>query len=353
MGCRPAEIKDLSSNISPLPFPEELLEQLRERIGEVRHLPEVGSEKLTGLIAKKYALPEKQILIGNGTTEFIYSIPAVLRPVSALILGPTYSDYTDSCAFSSVKADFLFSRKEEEFSPDLGRLWERAEKTDLVFICNPNNPTGALIPGDELRKLVRRFPSTLFVVDESYLPFVPEEIDHTLLKNSNENNLIVLRSFSKIHAMPGLRLGWLVTSEKTARALREKTQTWNVNRPAQIVGEIILESPDNTKETANYISEERERFTARIRSLFSIPPSGDFPIVYPGSANFVLLELNGAVNAPRLAGLMLERKILIRDCSNFEGLGDRFVRISLKSQEMNDSFLEAMKEVLYRECVIV
>ncbi len=346
-GCHPSEIMDLSSNISPLPLPRELLEKLRKSIHEIGHLPEVGSKKMVGLIAERYGLSKEQILVGNGTTEFIYSIPSILNSGSALILGPTYSDYADSCAFSSVKTNFLFSQKEEKFIPDLDQLEKEAGKSELVFLCNPNNPTGSLIPGEEIRKIIRRFLSTLFVVDESYLPFVPNEEEHSLLKNTEGDNLIVLRSFSKIYAMPGLRLGWLAASEKMVNKLRERAQPWTVNRMAQIAGEILLESSDYAQESATYIAEEREHFLDRLRSLLRNTSFESLLVTYPASANFILLELQGAINAPILARAMTERRILIRDCSNFKGLDNRFVRMSLKSQKMNDSFLEALKNIIF------
>ncbi len=346
VGCAPSEIVDMSSNIHPFPPPEEFMAGMKERLGEIAQLPEVDSHTLASLLAEKHGLSQNQVLVGNGTTEFIYSIPALLKTRSALILAPTYSDYADSCARSSVKTKFLFAKKEDSFAPDLTKVWEEVNDVDCLFVCNPNNPTGQLIPGEELRRLAHRFPSVLFIVDESYLPFVEEEEDHSMLRGDIPDNCIVLRSFSKIYAIPGLRLGWLAASERTVEILHEGSAPWNVSRPAQIAGEILLEFPNLVSEAATYIQEEKGRFIEGLRVICGDASRENSFIPYSSMVNFLLLELTGALHAPDLAKEMLKRKILIRDCSNFQGLGGRFIRISLKSGKMNDLFLERLGEVL-------
>lgn len=345
-GCLPSEITDMSSNISAVPLPHAIKNILTERISEIAQLPEVESASLTQLIAEKHRLSPEQILLGNGTTEFIFSIPERLRPESALILAPTYSDYADACALSSVSTRFLFTEKENRFQPDPHQLKDLAGKANLVFLCNPNNPTGALIPKGDILNCVESFPDTFFVVDESYLPFVEEEEAHTLLSHSLPHNLMVLRSFSKIYAIPGLRLGWLAASPKTASLLRKKMPPWNVNRLAQIAGEAILDDPALIPKAVNQNLTAKNDFLRELNRFSDVFGEGEAITVYPGTANFLLLELTGSMNAPDFTRLMLDNKILVRDCSNFEGLGDRFIRISLKTREMNGLCLAAMKEIM-------
>lgn len=349
-GCLPSDIMDLSSNISPFPPSQEIMERLREGLSEISALPEVASQSLAGLVARRYNLSEARVLIGNGTTEFIFSLPRSSGSRSALICAPTYSDYADSCALSSVETRFLVCRKEENFAIDMERLRAEAGKADIVFLCNPNNPTGALVGGEDLRGLIRLLPSTTFIIDESYLPFVEGGDANSMLKDDIPDNLIVLRSFSKIHAIPGLRLGWLASSERTVEVLRKRMLPWGVNRLAQIAGEAILESArrGNVEEetTARYMAGEREFFLASLAPLMHGASAANPLAAYPARANFLLFELKGTIDAPVFFKLMLKRRILVRDCSNFRGLDSRFFRISLKTREMNSLCVDAMLEVL-------
>lgn len=349
-GCLPSEIIDLSSNVSPFPTHPIIMDRLQEGLREICALPEVSSQGLAGLVAKRYNLSEGQVLIGNGTTEFIFSLPRLLGSRSALICPPTYSDYADSCALSSVETRFLFCRKEENFEVDPEQLRECVGKADLVFLCNPNNPTGALVEGDKLINLIKLFPSTTFIIDESYLPFVEGgQEEYSMLQDAIPDNFIVLRSFSKIYAIPGLRLGWLASSERTVEKLRNRMQPWTVNRLAQIAGEAILESTQGgnlEEETAIYMAGQRENFLTSLAPLILGPGAANPLAAYPGKANFLLFELKGTMDAPQFFKLMLKRRILVRDCSNFKGLDSRFFRISLKTEEMNGLCLEVMLEVL-------
>ncbi|MBI5185553.1 MAG: pyridoxal phosphate-dependent class II aminotransferase [Nitrospinae bacterium] len=348
-GCLPSGIIDLSSNISPFPPSRIIMDRLKEGLREISALPEVASQSLAGLVARRHNLSEGQVLIGNGTTELIFSLPRSPGSRSALICAPTYSDYADSCRLSSVETRFLFCRKEENFEFDLRRLRTEAGKADLVFLCNPNNPTGALVGGESLRGLIRLLPSTTFIIDESYLPFVEGGDADSMLKGDIPDNLIVLRSFSKIHAIPGLRLGWLASSERTVETLRSRMLPWSVNRLAQIAGEAILESAQGgnlEEDTARYMAVERTEFLARLAPLMHGAGAANPLAVYPGKANFLLFELKGTIDAPVFFNLMLKRRILVRDCSNFRGLGSRFFRISLKTREMNSLCIDAMLEIL-------
>jgi threonine-phosphate decarboxylase len=243
----------------------------------------------------------------------------------------------------------LFCRKEENFEVDPEQLRECVGKADLFFLCNPNNPTGALVEGDKLINLIKLFPSTTFIIDESYLPFVEGQESHSMLQGDIPDNLIVLRSFSKIYAIPGLRLGWLASSERTVEKLRNRMQPWTVNRLAQIAGEAILESTQGgnlEEETAIYMAGQRKNFLASLAPLILGPGAANPLAVYPGKANFLLFELRGTMDAPQFFKFMLKRRILVRDCSNFKGLDSRFFRISLKTEEMNGLCLEVMLEVL-------
>ena len=209
IGCRVEDIIDMSSNLNPLGPPKRIHAFIRENIHLIHALPEPDAAGMSKGFADYHGIDPGCVIAGNGTTFFIYTLPLALGAKKALILGPAYADYEDACAALNVKASHCLTLAENNFVPDLDQLSDKAGQADLVFICNPNNPTGALIAKQDLETLIRRHTNTCFVVDESYLPFVPGAEDFSLITQTHLPNLVVLSSMSKIFRIPGLRTGFL------------------------------------------------------------------------------------------------------------------------------------------------
>ena len=148
INCRPAGIIDVSSNINPLGPPPGLLEFLKENIETITRLPEVDGREMTAHFADYLGIDRHRLLAGNGTTQLIHAIPGAIQSRSTLILGPTYSDYADACKNQRVPFRTAAAAASQAFVPDMDRLREHLERCDTIFICNPNNPTGTLIPFD-------------------------------------------------------------------------------------------------------------------------------------------------------------------------------------------------------------
>ncbi len=232
LGCDPAEIVDMSSNVNPLGPPPGLLDFLREKMSGIMALPEVDAQDVIRAFASRYQVPPELVLAGNGTTQFIYTIPRALGTQRACIIGPTYADYADACIMNKVPHDHLILQDSDAFHPDMNRIHAEIAGYDTVFVCNPNNPTGALIPVDEIERLCRSHPNTWFIIDESYLPFVAQSHDHSVL-NRGISNAIVLNSMSKIFRVPGLRIGFLVASGAIIEKFLHYMLPWSVNSLAQ------------------------------------------------------------------------------------------------------------------------
>lgn len=345
LGCDPAEILDLSSNVNPLGPPEGLCDRLVQQIESVSALPEVDNRGIIRCYADRLGISADRMIAGNGTTQFIYSIPSVLRVKKALIAGPTYSDYADACRLQEVAYEFVLSTEPDGFRPDLDRLADAAGGADALFICNPNNPTGALIPGDELKRLCLRHPQVRFIVDESYLPFVAEGESHSLAR-SGVDNLLVLLSISKIYRIPGLRVGFLVASPATIAAFARGMWPWNVNRLGQAAVHFICEAGTKLEafvaETRAYLDGERRRFAQRLRLIPGFK-------VYPSPTSFFLVLLPEGLSAAEAQDALAEERILIRDCSNFQGLSDRFIRISPKTPDANRRVAERLADLAARK----
>jgi threonine-phosphate decarboxylase len=337
LGCEVDDLIDLSSNLTPLGMPPGLREALVERLGEISFLPENGSETLIRLFAEKYGCSPQQVLAGNGTTEFIYAVPASVQARRALIVAPTYADYQTACEWAGLSVEFFTLKAEEDFALDFNRLSARLAGGELVFLCNPNNPTGRVVASGALMDFILAHPASEFLIDESYLPFVDEP---SLAGFPLPANLFVLCSSSKIYGIPGLRLGFLVASEEKMARFAARRKPWGVNRMAQVAGEYLLEHGDGyVQAVRDFLVRVRPDFVARLAALPGVR-------VIPGAANFILCRLTGSMTAAQLRDGMLTQRIMIRDCSNFAGLDDHYFRVSLQAPDRNGRCLAALAGIL-------
>ena len=339
LAVSPEEIADHSSNVSPLPPPVGLYELLIQNLSEIERLPEVDSEDLREALAEKIGLPAENILPSSGTTEWIFAIPRVIRPRRVLILAPTYADYADASRAVGAEVDYFLTRAEENFEPDLAALRQRIPDHEIVFICNPNNPTGVFLKQEILATLVQEFEKTLFVIDESYLDFVGTLRDSLLSVRPFPENLVVLRSFSKVYRIPGLRLGYAVSGEKLAKRLWSEYLPWSVNRLAQIAGPWLLKQDQHLEAVRAMVRTERARVIPQIKALPGVH-------CFEGHLHFFLLYLENLEASHIWERLLKDHLILTRDASNFIGLDNHYLRLALRSPEENDRLIEALSEVL-------
>ncbi|MEA3546769.1 MAG: aminotransferase class I/II-fold pyridoxal phosphate-dependent enzyme [Thermodesulfobacteriota bacterium] len=337
LGCNTSDLLDLSSNLTPFGMAPGLKEMLISNLAQISFLPEADSGTLCRVFAEKYGLQPDQVLAGNGTTEFIFALPAAFHTKKALLVNPTYSDYQVACSWAGVENEDFFLTREEGFQLDFERLSTRLTGGELVFICNPNNPTSVLIPTARLHDFLKQHPKSFFVVDESYLPFTSEP---SLLDLDLPENLFLLCSSSKIYGIPGLRLGFLVARKKNLACFSDRNKPWGVNSMAQISGEFLLQNADPyVHEVRSFIAEQRPEVC---RALAQLPHVK----VMEGAANFILCYLSGSMRARELAEKMLQKRIMIRNCESFTGLDDRYFRISLKDDAGNKKCLESLKQIM-------
>ncbi|MGD8258093.1 MAG: pyridoxal phosphate-dependent class II aminotransferase [Desulfobacterales bacterium] len=339
LGCLTTDIIDMSSNMNPLGPPPGLLDYLADNIlTAATQLPEVDSSEMTENFAAYLGVDALRLLAGNGTTQFIYSIPRVLETRKALIVGPTYSDYVDACNLSRVYSSVVTASESVDFRPDLGRIQKSLGDADTIFICNPNNPTGSLIPQSELRAFCRLHPQKRFIIDESYLPFV-NDYDRVSLINSELENVIVLLSISKIFAIPGLRIGFVVTTAKIIEKFRQYLLPWSVNGFAHKAVNYLTTRKhlihSFIHKTRKYIKVQRKEFDKVFGNINKIK-------FYPSSVPYILGRMPPWISADTVCAYLANDRILIRNCSNFTGLSDRFIRISLKGPKTNRMLAEKL-----------
>jgi threonine-phosphate decarboxylase len=339
LGCRPADICDMSSNVNPLgPMPE-LMAHLHRRLDLIQALPEVDAATMTAAFAEASGLDPDGVLAGNGSTELIYLLPRVLAPPRAVVVGPTYADYTDACRLAGVPVVPVTAVAAQGFAPPLEQLKNALEPGDLVFICNPNNPTGVLLDPEAISTLAADRPDCRFVVDESYLPFAPEAGS---LAHRGADNLLVLSSMSKIHRIAGLRIGFLMGPAPVLARLHPHRPPWSVNALAQEAVTFLSTHPGPVKqfldETRSFLETEKQLLNQRLQGCHGLRG-------FPSRTSFVLLQLPAPATAAHVCQALARERILVRDCSNFIGLDPRFIRISLKDGDANRRVAECLDRI--------
>ncbi len=337
LGCPVADLLDMSSNLMPLPMVAGLRDTIIARLDEIAYLPETESGTLRDLFAARHRRAGNEVLVGNGTTDFIFAAPALAGLKRAVIVNPTYNDYRLACDWAGLPVTDFPLAAADDFHLDLARLANTMAGGELVFLCNPNNPSGGLIRSADLHAMIAAHPKTLFLVDESYLQFTREI---SLLNLEPLPNLLLLTSYSKIYGIPGLRLGFLTGAPERLTAISARNKPWGVNRVAQVAGEFLVTHGDaHVDAVLRYTDEHRPGFVAALAALPGIE-------VVNGVCNFILCRLTGDMRAGALRTAMLAHRIIIRDCANFTGLDDRYFRVCLKDPAGNRRCLEALRQIL-------
>lgn len=339
-GLQPSEVIDFSANINPLGYPKGLPDALREELPIVRHYPDIDSSLLRKAIAQKTLHREEEVLIGSGSTEFIYLIPRALRPKKGLVFQPTYSDYAKALRLSGAVMDEIICREEEAFRCDLGHPLLRNGEFQLIFLCNPNNPTGVLLEREDILRLAEGVKEGFIVVDEAFMDFVDITERHSILQEAGRRkNIILLRSLTKFFAFPGLRLGYMVAHPEVIERMEEFKEPWTVNTLAQRAGLVALGDEEHSRRTRDFLRSERmflyNEFS-KIRAIRPIPPS----------ANFILSKILYSPTAQELQKHLIKKGIIIRDCSNFPGLEPQYFRVAVRTREENLRLVSSIKSAL-------
>lgn len=332
------KIIDFSANINPLGLPQKVKREVFKNFASVLHYPDPEAKSIKKKIAQYWGIGEENILVGNGSVELIYLVMLTYRPKKVLIPSPTFSEYERAVKELGGTPKFLSLQGKEGFRLNLDGLSSLGE-FEAIFICNPNNPTGSLLLEEPQR--VMDLPGKLMVVDEAFMDFLSQEKDYTLIWKAIKNKyLIVLRTFTKIFALPGLRIGYLVAHKEIVSELKGHRLPWSVNAFAQIAAEVVLDAKEHIRKTREFIEKEREFLFREIGRIKGLRP-------YSSVVNFLLVRIEkNNMTASSLAKKLLRYGILIRDCSNFRSLGHKFIRIAVRSHNENLYLLKHLKEVL-------
>jgi threonine-phosphate decarboxylase len=333
------EISDFSANINPLGLPPGVAEVIRESLQQLQHYPEIDGRSLQLAAARKLKLEPASILVGNGSTALIYLLARVLRPQKAVLWTPTFTEYRRALELASCKVADLASWHEGR-NLAASELLEKtlALRPEMVFICNPGNPTGALWSRPELETVIAGLDSAgiTCVLDEAFIDFTGP--GNSLADRVTAfNNLLVLRSLTKIYALAGLRCGYLAGSRALVERLAPFQEPWSLNYPAlQAAAAALSGDCDFLKQTVSFITRERENLTAAIRKSGLLTP-------FPATANYLLARLDERVAGPRLRDHLFSRhRIMVRLCGDYAGLGDDYVRFAVRTAGENRRLAAAL-----------
>jgi len=313
---------DFSSNVwygGPSPA---LIRYLQQNIHQIGNYPEPDAASFCRIAAREHSVAQAQVLAFNGSVEAFYTIALAFREKHSAILSPAFAEYEDACRMHNHRISFFTSDK-------------NMQAADLCWIGNPNNPDGHIFQLPEIEEFLEKHPQTVLIVDEAYAGFIPE-FRSAIELTEKFDNLIVVRSLTKCCAIPGLRLGYVVTSAKLAEQLRNFQQPWSVNALAQLAGKFLLENriPDLVDPLAiNKLSKNLQESIAQIDGFQ----------VISSEAPFFLVEMQTGTSAELKDFLVQKHGILIRNAANFRGLNERHFRVCTRNKTENQLLIEGLK----------
>lgn len=328
---------DFSANVNPLGMPQAVKRAIIDNINAFSNYPDPLCRDLIDEISKHEKVPREYIACGNGAADIIYRIAATIKPKIALLPAPTFSEYERALKIvnSSIRYHYLLENK--GFILDEGILDKLSPDIDIMFLCNPNNPTGVPIKKDIVLRIASQCKknNTVLVVDECFIDFLENTQEYSIVQElSHLENVIVLKAFTKIYAMAGIRLGYCICSDnEIIEGIYNQGQPWNVSVVAQKCGVAALKETDYVKETKKIIKRNREDLNLYLTLL-------GFE-VFDSEANYILIKSKNELLQEELE----KEGILIRSCANYIGLNESYFRIAVKSKEDIEYFLKSLYKV--------
>ncbi len=333
---------DASANINPLGAPDWLHHCITSHLKNIAHYPDAYCSQLLTALANYHAIPENTIAVGNGSSEILSWLPIVFEARPWLIPIPCYGEYR--------RAPAVLKRQVIEITPkENGIDWEQLETAlhkypqAVVPLGHPNNPTGSLLDTERVYTLARSFPKAHFIIDEAFAEFVEQYSSFIpVLQNENSiDNIFILKSATKIAAIPGLRLGWILGHPDTIFRIRQLLPPWSVNTLAQAVGiQLVSDTDDFFARSRNNCTFLRQQLVTQLKTLPHIT-------LTEGAANWVLIHISHG--GPPLSQILTHcyaNGVALRPCEDFTGLSARSLRIAVRTAAENDHIISTLKQAL-------
>lgn len=326
---------DFSVNVNPLGIPESVERALEEAVSVCGRYPDIEARELKGAMGAMLGIPQEYLLFGNGASELLLAVIHGIKPAKTVIPVPSFYGYEYAAAAGGGEILYYETGRDRSFSPGEELLDVLTEDVGLLFLANPNNPTGSVPDREYLRRVLAhcRERGICVALDECFAEFCREDVS-MLPETESFGNLILIRAFTKLFAIPGVRLGYLVCSDPSLRErIAGQLPEWNLSVFAQAAGCACARETEFVRKTRTYVTGERQFLSERLRGLGLE--------VFPGEANFLLVYSKEPLYEP-----LLRQGILIRDCGNFRGLPEGFFRVAVRTRAENEALLEALSEII-------
>lgn len=327
---------DFSANINFMGMPESVKEAAEKAVRESVHYPDVQCTELRKALSAMEQVNEEHIFCGNGAADVIFSLVLAVKPKKALLPVPSFYEYQQALNSVLCRTDVYQTQEKNGFRIGEDILNRITPDVDILFLCNPANPTGILTDRDLLEKILHKCErtDTLMVVDECFMDLVDEPEKFSMMSwVERSDQIFILKAFTKLYAMPGLRLGYGICCNGGLLDQMERvSQPWRVSVPAQAAGVAATQERDYVKRSREETGRLREQMKNEIRSMGYM--------VLDSAANYLFFE-----GEYHLGNLMKERGFLIRDCSNYQGLHMGFYRVAVRSEAEDEKLLAALREI--------
>jgi threonine-phosphate decarboxylase len=341
---------DFSASINPLGPSRAVRQAVSKACDDLRHYPDPECWVLRRALASRWKRHPEEIVVGNGSIELIHALPRALGLRRLLVVGPTFSEYAAAMTRCGGQITTVLANRDQQYAPPLEhvlhlvqrRHGSSARKDEAIVLCHPNSPTGQACEVDAVMQMVlaaeRRKLWT--IIDETFAEYCEEQ--SILRRVTGFKRVIVLRSLTKFYGLPGLRVGYALSTAEVVRRLARHLPPWSVNAVAQAAAVAALNDVPHAERSLSFMRRERARFTTLLQSLPGC-------VVFPSRVNFILMEVPEGWHAATVTAKLRRKGILIRDCSNMPGLHTRSIRLAVRTSEENDRLVRELSGLFRRE----
>ena len=337
------KIVDFSANINPLGLPQGIRKAIIDSLDSCINYPDAFCRRLRAATADFLEVSPEYLFFGNGAADVLFRLVLAVRPRTALLLAPTFADYEKALHTVNCQVDY-YKLSHENFMIAENILDQIQPGLEMVVICNPNNPTGKICAEGLLLQILQRCREcgTLLLIDECFMDFVPEDQGYSFRKYLQAySNLVILKAFTKTFAIPGVRLGYCLTSNAAVlEGLHEMGQDWNVSIMAQEAGIAAVKETEYLKQSLAYVQKERIYLLDNLKKLPGIT-------TYDSLANYIFFRVDP--EPADFAAKLKAEGLLIRSCANYRNLDAGYYRIAVKKHEENETLIATLKLIMNNE----
>lgn len=342
-GIEIKDIRDFSSNINPLGPSEKALDELKNNLNLLSSYPDVDYVDLKKSISTYADCKSENIVLGLGSTEILKDAINFFAPKISMILSPCYSEYERELKKISSKIIEYNLEEKNNFKIDLDEIIKiiKEEKVEFLIFANPNNPTGTILKNSEIEKILKE-TDTKILVDETYVEFTDMKVYSSSKLIDFYENLFVVRGTSKFFALPGIRLGYgLSSNDKLLKFFKEKEILWQINSVAEICGKVMFSDKEYIDEVYEFIKSRRDYFYKEISKIKNLK-------AFESYGNFILVKILKGIDAGKLRQKLMEKGLVIRNCENFKNLDNSYFRFCILDDDANEKLLKNLK-IVYQE----